>query len=136
MHPTVKALKEQILRTHPSKLKKVIQEKFVVDREGLFSVHWLTDALAAAIRERPSIADAICPWLAKSNDYDLMPILVEILPALWPYRAELLLKVLDDALRSKDRNIQKLLKNTLSIYKDLDQDFDEGFRRFLIEEGY
>lgn len=81
MNPTVKALKGQILRTHPSKLRQVIQEKFVGEGEDLFSKQWLTDALAAAIRERPSIADAICPWLLQSDNDDLVNVLVEILPA-------------------------------------------------------
>ena len=75
------------------------------------------EGLYAAVRERPELAAGIAPDLVR-DDERLMRIFLEILLEVWTYDERVAIKLLKRAKQIRNKRIQNLIDEMITLYTD------------------
>lgn len=131
--------KRQILKMSPEELLKLIVEKFDLENNTEEFEVIMREGLYAAVRERPSIAKAICSRLAQPTDIRLATLFLELMYDLWTVDESLLVKLFNELRASASQEVGSEIRHVLIAYR---QDFMEAgpksrqFIAFLNKQGW
>lgn len=129
----VAQFRKQILGMTPAALLRVIKEKFDLGHNDAEFEEDMMGGLYTAVSERPSIAGAICPELARSGDYRLVHIFMDLLHDLWRYDKKLMVTLLKEVQGSKNNELLRLVSEELDFYVGKEgRRKDQKFADFLI----